>query len=253
MRKFFKRLLLIMLLFVFAGLLFLAVNLVHPRLGWLRDRNPTLTSFQKHRMKEWREQGKSKTLKSYWRKLYRISPYLQQAVVIAEDDKFWLHHGFDMEAMGEAMQKNWEKKTLRYGGSTISQQLIKNLFLSPARSPIRKLREAVLTWRVEKALSKKRILEIYLNVVEWGDGIFGVEAAAGYYYGKTAATLSPREAARLAAILPMPRRYSRASFLRSKYLDRRVAVINHVMVKRGLVPDENEGQADGRAAVQEKQ
>jgi monofunctional biosynthetic peptidoglycan transglycosylase len=253
MRKFFKRLLFIILLCVFAGLLFLGTSLVTPRLGWLRAKNPTLTSFQKYRMKEWREQGKNKTLKSYWSELSRISPSLQQAVVIAEDDKFWQHHGFDMEAMREAMRKNWEKKTLRFGGSSISQQLVKNLFLSPARSPIRKLREAILTWRLEKALSKKRILELYLNVVEWGDAIFGAEAAAGYYYGKTAAALSPREAARLAAILPMPRRYSRASFLRSRYLDRRVAEINHVMIKRGLVPDESDEQAESQAAVQEKQ
>lgn len=253
MRKFFKRLLLIILLCVFAGLLFLGTSLVTPRLGWLRAKNPTLTSFQKYRMKEWREQGKNKTLKSYWLKLSRISPSLQQAVVIAEDDKFWQHHGFDMEAMREAMRKNWEKKILRYGGSSISQQLVKNLFLSPARSPIRKLREAILTWRLEKALSKKRILELYLNVVEWGDGIFGAEAAAGYYYGKTAAALSPQEAARLAAILPMPRRYSRASFLRSRYLDGRVAEINHVMIKRGLVPDESDEQAESQAAVQEEQ
>jgi monofunctional biosynthetic peptidoglycan transglycosylase len=251
MRKFFKRLLLVLLLFVFAALLFLGFHLVSPRLGWLKDKNPSLTSFQKHRMKQWTAQGKTRSVKCAWRSLSRISPYLQQAVVISEDDKFWQHDGFDWEAMGEAMEKNWEKKTLRYGGSTITQQLVKNLFLSPTRSPIRKLREAVLTWRLEKALSKKRILEIYLNVVEWGDGIFGAEAAAGYYYGKTAAALFPQEAARLAAILPMPRRYSRATFLRSKYLDRRVAETIHIMIKRGFVPEESEELAAGQAAAQE--
>jgi monofunctional biosynthetic peptidoglycan transglycosylase len=252
MRKFLKRFLLILLLLVLAGLLYLGSSLVTPRLGWLKDKNPELTSFQKHRLNEWREQGKNRSMKLYWRKLSRISPYLQQAVVISEDDKFWQHHGFDMEALREAMRKNWQKKTLRYGGSSISQQLVKNLFLSSSRSPIRKLREAILTWRLEKALSKKRILELYLNVVEWGDGIFGAEAAAGYYYGKTAAALAPGEAARLAAILPMPRRYSRAAFLRSRYLDRRVAEINYVMVRRGLIPPETEGQANGEKAAEDK-
>jgi monofunctional biosynthetic peptidoglycan transglycosylase len=253
MRKFFKRLLLVLLLFVLAMLLFLAFNLVTPRLGWLRNRNPPLTSFQKYRIGQWTAQGKKGSVRMYWRKLSRISPYLQQAVVISEDDKFWQHHGFDMEAMRQALRKDWKKKTLRYGGSTLSQQLVKNLFLTSSRSPIRKLREAILTWRLEKTLSKKRILEIYLNVVEWGVGIFGAEAAAGYYYDKTAAALSPQEAARLAAILPMPRRYSRAAFLRSKYLDRRVAEINHVMIKRGLVQAEGEDQTEGQASPQEKQ
>ncbi len=244
MRKFFKRLLLVLLLFVLAGALFLGFHLVSPRMGWLKAKNPSLTSFQKYRMKQWTAQGKIRSVRFIWRKLSRITPYLQQAVVIAEDDKFWQHDGFDWEAMREAMEKNWKKKTLRYGGSTISQQLVKNLFLSPARSPIRKLREAVLTWRLEKILSKKRILELYLNVVEWGDGIFGAEAAAGHYFGKTAAALSPSEAARLAAILPMPRRYSRASFLRSRYLDRRVAEIMHVLIKRGFVPTKSEARTD---------
>jgi len=252
MKKFFKRLLLLLLLAVFLGLLYLASSLVTPRMGWLKDKNPSLTSFQKYRMKQWAAQGKTRSPKSTWRKLSRISPCLQQAVVIAEDDKFWQHDGFDWEAMREAMRKNWEKRTLRYGGSTISQQLVKNLFLSPARSPIRKIREAILTWRLERALSKKRILEIYLNVVEWGEGVFGAEAAAGYYYGKTAASLAPPEAARMAAILPMPRRYSRAAFLRSRYLDRRVAEIMHVLIKRGLVPAEDVEQAGGQAADVEK-
>lgn len=252
MRKFLKWSLLILLLLILAGLLYLGSSLVTPRLGWLRDKNPELTSFQKHRLQEWKEQGKKRSIKLYWRKLSRISPYLQQAVVISEDDKFWQHHGFDMEALRKAMRKNWQKKTLRYGGSSISQQLAKNLFLSSSRSPIRKLREAILTWRLEKALSKKRILELYLNVVEWGDGIFGAEEAAGYYYGKTAAALAPGEAARLAAILPMPRRYSRAAFLRSTYLDRRVAEINYVMVRRGLIPPETEGQVNGEKTVQDK-
>jgi monofunctional biosynthetic peptidoglycan transglycosylase len=233
-----KRLLLILLLPVWLGLVFIAVNFVHPRVGWLKDRNPELTSFQKHRLEEWRNEGSRRHITSRWRPLSRISPYLAQAVVIAEDDKFWEHHGFDWTAMREAMEKNWKKGTFRHGGSTISQQLAKNLFLSPARSLVRKFREAILTWRLERALSKKRILEIYLNVVEWGEGIFGAEAAAGYYYGKSAAALGPQEAARLAAILPMPRRYNRRSFHGSDYLDERVREIVKVMRRRGQAPED---------------
>lgn len=233
-----KRLLLILLLPVWLGLVFVAVNLIHPRVGWLKDRNPELTSFQEHRLEEWRRGGSRRHITSRWRPLSRISPYLVQAVIVAEDDKFWDHRGFDWAAMREAMEKNWKKGTLRHGGSTISQQLAKNLFLSPARSLVRKFREAILTWRLERALSKKRIMEIYLNVVEWGEGIFGAEAAAGYYYGKSASRLSPQEAARLAAILPMPRRYNRRSFHASDYLDERVRDIVKVMRRRGQAPEE---------------
>ncbi|MBN2199666.1 MAG: monofunctional biosynthetic peptidoglycan transglycosylase [Candidatus Aminicenantes bacterium] len=232
-----KRLLLILFLPIWLALVFTAVNLIHPRVGRLRDHNPELTAFQKHRLDQWAKQGAKRHITSRWRPLSRISPSLVEAVLIAEDDGFWAHAGFDWEAMREAMVKNWKKKTLRYGGSTITQQLAKNLYLSPSRSLVRKLREAILAWRLERALSKKRILEIYLNVVEWGDGIFGAEAAAGHYYGKSASRLSPPEAARLAAILPMPRRYTRSSFHRSRYLDERVATIMDVMRRRGLVPE----------------
>jgi len=234
-----KRLLLILFLPVWLALVFIAVNLIQPRIGRLRDHNPELTAFQKHRLDQWAKQGAKRHISSRWRPLSRISPYLVEAVLIAEDDKFWEHGGFDWQAMREAMEKNWKEKTLRYGGSTISQQLAKNLFLSPSRSLVRKLREAILAWRLERALSKKRILEIYLNVVEWGDGVFGAEAAAGHYYGKPAARLNPPEAARLAAILPMPRRYTRSSFHRSRYLDERVTTIVDIMRRRGLAPEES--------------
>lgn len=233
-----KRLALLLFLPVWLGLVFVAYNLVHPPVGRLRNHNPELTSFQEHRLEEWMREGSSRHVTSRWRPLSRISPYLAQAVVIAEDDTFWEHGGFDWKAMREAMEKNLKKGTLRHGGSTISQQLAKNLFLSPSRSLARKLREAILTWRLERALTKKRILEIYLNVVEWGEGVFGAEAAAGHYYGKSAARLSPQEAARLAAILPMPRRYNRRSFHSSRYLDGRVEDIVSVMRKRGLTPQE---------------
>jgi monofunctional biosynthetic peptidoglycan transglycosylase len=140
------------------------------------------------------------------------------------------------------MEKSFEKdlKLMKFksGGSTISQQLAKNLFLSPSKSPLRKIREAILTWRLEKNLSKRRILELYLNVAEWGEGIFGIEAAARHYYGKSAADLSADEAAHLAAVLPNPRKYNPVG--NSRYVANRSRVIYEIMVRRGIVVEEYE-------------
>ena len=139
--------------------------------------------------------------------LSRIAPDLQRAVVVAEDARFWEHAGVDWEAMRGALEKNFEKGDLKVGGSTITQQLAKNLYLSPARTPWRKLRELAIANRLEKDLSKKRILELYLNVIEFGSRTFGVEAAARRYLGKSAAEVSREEAATLAAVIPSPRIY----------------------------------------------
>ena len=162
-----------------------------------------------------------------------ISPYLIKAVIIAEDDKFYQHEGFDFEAIQKAMEKDLKEGKFKAGGSTISQQLAKNLFLSPSKNPIRKLKEAILTWRLERALPKKRIMELYLNVVEWGEGIFGIEAAARNYYGKPAGALGPEESARLAAVLPNPRKYSPLS--QSKFVVHRSRIFYNIMVRRGIV------------------
>ncbi len=139
--------------------------------------------------------------------LSRISPEMQRAVVVAEDARFWKHNGVDWDAARSALQKNWEKGALKVGGSTITQQLAKNLYLSPARTPWRKLRELVIARRLEHDLSKKRILELYLNVIEFGRRTFGVEAAAHRYFGKSAADLTAEQAATLAAVIPSPRIY----------------------------------------------
>lgn len=140
--------------------------------------------------------------------LSRISPTLVLAVLIAEDDKFYGHEGFDFAAMKEALAKNVQRGKVLRGGSTISQQLAKNLFLSASQTLGRKVREAVITVWLEWKLPKRRILELYLNVIEWGDGVFGIEAAAHRYYGKSAAALSAEEAIRLASVLPNPHRFS---------------------------------------------
>jgi monofunctional glycosyltransferase len=142
-----------------------------------------------------------------WMPLSRISRDLQRAVIVAEDATFYHHHGFDWEGIRGAATRNWDRGELRRGGSTITQQLAKNLYLSPEKNLVRKIHEAAITRALEERLTKKRILELYLNVVEWGKGIYGAEAAAQHHFGKSAQDLAPEEAALLAAILPSPRRY----------------------------------------------
>ena len=163
--------------------------------------------------------------------LSKISPYAAKAVLIAEDDKFYAHEGFDFEAMQKAVEKDIKLGKLKYGGSTISQQLAKNLYLSPSKNPMRKAKEVILTWRIENNLSKRRILEIYLNVAEWGDGIFGIEAASRHYFGKSAAELTPMEAARLAVVLPNPLKLNPTGT--SKYVEKRAEIVYGIMVKAG--------------------
>lgn len=214
-------------------------SLLFPDIAALKKENPKATALMNYRREMAEKAGKELNIGCVWVPLSSISPYLVQAVVVSEDDKFWAHKGFDFEAMKAALEKDIKKKTYRYGGSTITQQLAKNLFLSPSKNPVRKLREFILAWRIERKLPKERILELYLNVVEWGDGLFGAEAASRHYYGKSASDLSPREAARLAVVLPSPRRYDPLSG--SRYIEARAQAILEVLVKRGIVtPEEAE-------------
>jgi monofunctional biosynthetic peptidoglycan transglycosylase len=208
-------------------------NFILPGISYLKNRAPGTTAFMKYRRAMAEKAGKSLTINRRWVPLASISPYLVQAVIICEDDKFWSHHGFDFQAIKVAVEKDIKEKSYRFGGSTITQQLAKNLFLSPSKNPVRKLREFILTWRLERTLSKKRILELYLNEVEWGSGIFGAEAAAEHYYGKPAAELSPEEAAHLAVILPSPRRYNPVGG--TKYVEDRVSEVLEIMAKRGII------------------
>lgn len=205
-----------------------------PDISHLKKEAPQSTAFMKYRQAQAERAGRNLAISYRWVPLSQISPYLVQAVVISEDDKFWSHGGFDFEAMRDAIKRDFEMKALRYGGSTITQQLAKNLFLSPSRDPLRKVREFILTWRLERTLAKKRILELYLNVVEWGDGIFGAEAAARRYYGKAASDLSPEEAAHLAVVLPSPRRYNPLGG--TEYIEERARQVLEIMAKRGLMP-----------------
>ncbi|MDY0012076.1 MAG: monofunctional biosynthetic peptidoglycan transglycosylase [Rhodocyclaceae bacterium] len=177
-------------------------------LGWTWF-NPSETRFMALRLEELRAKNPEASLRHQWVPYERISIHLKRAVIAAEDDRFVDHEGFDWEGIQKALEKNEKKGRAVAGGSTISQQLAKNLFLSPSKSYLRKAEEAVITLMIEAVWSKRRILEVYLNVVEWGNGIFGCEAAARRYYNVPAAQLGPSQAARLAVMLPNPRKYER--------------------------------------------
>lgn len=171
--------------------------------------NPGTTRFMEIRLTELRRHDPEATLKQRWVAYERISPHLKRAIIAAEDAKFVDHEGFDWEGIQKAMEKNQKKGRFVAGGSTISQQLAKNLFLTPTKSYLRKAEEAVITLMLENLWSKRRIFEVYLNVIEWGNGVFGAEAAARHYYGSSAAGLGPLQAARLAGMVPNPRYYDR--------------------------------------------
>jgi monofunctional glycosyltransferase len=171
--------------------------------------NPGTTRFMEIRLSELREKNPDAVLKQTWVPYARISPHLKRAIIASEDAKFVDHEGFDWDGIQKAMEKNQKKGRFVAGGSTISQQLAKNLFLTPARSWIRKGNEAVITLLLENLWSKQRIFEVYLNVIEWGNGVFGAEAAARHYYGLSASQLAPVQAAKMAAMVPNPRFYDR--------------------------------------------
>ena len=190
---------------------------------WYRSHPPHETAFMAQRMDEWRARNPKAQLKYQWVPYERISTQLKRALIASEDAKFAEHGGFDWDGIEKALEKNRKKGRVVSGGSTITQQLAKNLFLSPAKSYWRKAEEAVVTVLLEALLSKRRILELYLNVIEWGNGVFGAEAAAQRYFGVSAAQLSAEQAARLAAMTPSPRVFERNIY--SSYLAGRVATI----------------------------
>ena len=200
--------------------IFLALQLSYlARVWWWRDHNPHATAFMEARLEELRARSPQAKLAHTWVPYDRISVSLKRAIVVAEDSRFVDHEGFDWEAIEKAREKNRKKGKVVAGGSTISQQLAKNLFLSGERTPWRKGQEALITVMIEHVMDKRRILEIYLNVIEWGDGVFGAEAAARHYYATSALALAPEPSARLAAMVPSPRFYDRkrnTSFLARK-------------------------------------
>ena len=207
------------------------LSLPNARLQDLEKENPRQTALMVQRQREASESGKPFHLQEMWVPLSHISPHLVHAVIVSEDGTFYEHGGVDWYEVEESIEKNLEEGKAARGGSTISQQLAKNLFLSTSKDPLRKLKELIITLRMERMLSKRRILEIYLNVIEWGNGVFGAEAAAKKYFGKSAASLTRDEAAQMAAVIPSPLRHQPNKS--SAYVDRRAMIILERMNARG--------------------
>jgi monofunctional glycosyltransferase len=213
-----KRLLALFVLFV---LLYQVWIFAH--VCWWINNNPSTSAFMQDRLEIIQETKPDAELKHKWVDYNHISNNLKRAVIASEDARFNDHEGFDWDGIKKAFDKNLKKGKIVGGGSTISQQLAKNLFLSSGRTPWRKAEEAVITVMLEKMLSKQRILEIYLNVIEWGNGIFGAEAASRHYFKVNASKLSAPQAAKLAAMVPNPRYYD--AHRSTTYLNRRVSRI----------------------------
>lgn len=211
-------------LFLFAVAALVAVQLWFlAHVAWWIKFDPSSTAFMRGRLEILREDDAKARLRHQWVPYAKISVHLKRAVIAAEDSTFATHRGFDWDGIKVAWDRNQREGDIVAGGSTISQQLAKNLFFSGKRNWWRKGQEAVVTVMLETLMSKQRIFEIYLNVIEWGDGVFGAEAAARYHFGIPAANLSAQQSARLAAMVPSPRRYGPGA--NTGYLNQRTGVI----------------------------
>jgi monofunctional glycosyltransferase len=184
---------------------FIYLYLTVPDVRDLRTHNPETTAFMDLRAAEARAEGREPKRVQKWIPYSRISPNLKRAVLVAEDAGFWGHEGIDVVEIQKSLETDWEKGTFLRGASTITQQLAKNLYLSPSRNPFRKLRELIITRRLERELTKTRIFELYLNEIEWGEGIYGAEAAARVYFGTSASEVAPDQAALMAGAIVNPR------------------------------------------------
>ena len=208
--------------------LFVAVVLIYQlwifvHIWWWVDHNPSTSAFMEQRLEVLQSKKPDAELRYQWVPYNRISNNLKRALIAAEDSKFLDHEGFDWEGIQKAYEKNQKKGKIVAGGSTISQQLAKNLFLSSRKVFWRKAEEAIITVMLERMMSKRRILEIYLNVIEWGNGVFGAEAAARHYYKTGASNLSAEQAARLASMVPNPRYFD--THRNSRGLERKTGII----------------------------
>lgn len=203
--------------------------LVLPDVSELKEKNPKTTAFMELRDKEYRSQAVRPPRRQSWVPYSAISDHLKRAILISEDAAFFSHRGVDLNELRESLKKVWETLTFARGGSTITMQLARNLYLSPSKNPLRKAKEIVIAHQLEHHLPKRRIFEIYLNVVEWGHHIYGAEAAARFYFGKPAAAIDPVEAATLAALLPNPRMATEPGILnrRNRILSR-LASVGHI-------------------------
>jgi monofunctional biosynthetic peptidoglycan transglycosylase len=201
-------------------------------IGDLRTENPSETALMRQRVREAESEGKPLTISQKWIPLSRLPRHVIDAVVVAEDGTFFTHGGVDWFEVQESIEKNIRERKAARGGSTITQQLAKNLYLSTSKDPIRKVKELAITLLMESKLEKNRILEIYLNVIEWGRGIFGIEAASRAYFGKSAAGLTLAEATRLAAVIPSPLKHRPDQ--ENSYVLRRMAIVLRRMEARNM-------------------
>jgi monofunctional glycosyltransferase len=224
-----------------AALLFLAALVLVELLtipwfsiGSLRTENPGTTALMRQRLGEAENSGTSLKIVQQWIPIERIPRYVVDAIVVAEDGTFFEHGGIDWFEVQESIEKNIEERRAARGASTITQQLAKNLYLSTSKDPVRKLKEVVITLLLERTLGKRRILEIYLNVIEWGRGIFGIDAAARTFFGKSAGALTLEEGARLAAVIPSPLRHRPDADTR--YVLRRKGIVLARMAARSRIP-----------------
>jgi monofunctional biosynthetic peptidoglycan transglycosylase len=206
------------------------VYLTLPDVRWLADTNPTTTAFIELRIREAAAAGRKFQIRHRWVGYHQISANLRRAVIVTEDAAFYDHDGIDLAELKASFEKNWEEGQFLRGGSTITQQLAKNLYLSPSRNPMRKVKELLIARRLEAALSKRRIFEIYLNMIEWGDGIFGCEAAARAYFDGPCASLNVEQAALMAGAIINPREHSPAKPTR-RLLRRQQIIIKRMGIK----------------------
>jgi monofunctional biosynthetic peptidoglycan transglycosylase len=223
-----KSLVILFLIVVILQILFLPYDNIRQ----LKTKNAGETAFMREQAANAKKENRPFHKMQYWISLRSIPQDAIDAVIVSEDGTFWSHHGFDWFEFRESVERNFEEGRAVRGASTITQQLVKNLYLSSSKNPLRKIKEWILTWYMEQQLGKSRILEIYFNVIEWGDGVYGIEAASRFYFDKSASDLNREECARLAAIIPSPRKH-RAD-VDSKYVLRRSKLILERMEARGM-------------------
>jgi monofunctional biosynthetic peptidoglycan transglycosylase len=200
-----------------------------PDVSALKKKNPRTTALMELRDEQYRSRGTRLQRRQVWVPYDSISEHLKKAILLSEDASFFSHNGVDFYELKEAVKRDWQKREFARGGSTITMQLARNLYLSPSKNPLRKLREVIIAFQLERALGKRRIFELYLNVVEWGRGIYGAEAASRHYLGKPVSALDPADAATLAALLPSPLNPREKGLLyRRNLILKRMAATNHI-------------------------
>ncbi|MEI8191958.1 MAG: monofunctional biosynthetic peptidoglycan transglycosylase [candidate division NC10 bacterium] len=199
-----------------------------PDIAYLRRENPKTTAYIERYKERQRLKGRPPFVQMTWTPIDQVSPHLRHAVVIAEDDMFYQHHGVDWDSIKEAADYDWHRGRLARGASTITQQLARNLYLSPSKNPLRKIKEILIAQRLEKTLSKRRILELYLNVAEWGPGVYGAAEASRLYFQKAPSEITPEEGVALAAALPNPRKLNPLRPAGPKMIKRREVLLDRM-------------------------